>query len=155
MFCLGLMLFAAPPAAPPPAPGLEVCSEPLAPTPDACTDVPAGDRLSCPLDNGVAALEPVADGVRLLLERGIGPPDRLRAAFACQLSVAQLDPDAPPPCPFLTADTGVVVCERRGRAIVDLFVDPRIADPGVLRERLEVAFPNAKRLTPRPDVRAP
>lgn len=122
----------------PPAAGADVA---------ACSGVLPEQQLSCPLTGRVTAIEPVSQGVRLVVRRRGLSADQLRGQLVCQLSMAATRSELSPPCSFLAAGTNVVVRPRGKSALaVELLLTPGDeAAVGLLRERVETAFPKARR----------
>lgn len=111
-----------------------------------CQGVAPEDQLSCPLTDKVVAIEPITQGVRLLVRRGPSA-NKLRDQLVCQVSLASAKPDTPPPCSFLGPDVNLVV-RPRGKsttAVEILPAAPDGANVGLLQERVETAFPQARR----------
>lgn len=111
-----------------------------------CDGIAPQDQLSCPLTGRVTAIEPITNGVRLLVRRG-PPPNKLRDQLVCQLSLASVKPDTPAACSFLGPDVNVVVrsLEKAITAVEILPSPPDEARVGLLQERIEAAFPNARK----------
>jgi hypothetical protein len=74
-----------------------------------CDGVLPEAQMSCPLADKVVAIEPMAQGVRLLVRRELSA-SQLRDELVCQVSQARIASDSPPPaCGFIGPDMNVVV----------------------------------------------
>jgi hypothetical protein len=111
-----------------------------------CDGVPPQDQLSCPLVGRVTAVERTSQGVRLVVRRG-PPVGQLRNQLICQQSQAAVRPDEPPACSFLDPELTVIVRDQgNGTTAVELRqTPPDAAKVGLLQERVETAFPAARR----------
>jgi hypothetical protein len=111
-----------------------------------CDGVAPEAQLSCPLTGRVVAVEPITQGVRLVVRKG-PPANQLRAQLICQMSQAAAEPDRPPACSFLDADMNLVVrVQNRTTTAVELLPSPPDeARLGMLQQRVESAFPGARK----------
>lgn len=111
-----------------------------------CDGVTPQEQLSCPLTGRVTAVERFSQGVRLQVRRG-PPVEQLRNQLICQLSQAAVNPDAPPACTFLDSNLNVIVrAQGKGATAVELRpAPPDETKLGLLQERVETAFPDARK----------
>jgi hypothetical protein len=111
-----------------------------------CDGVPPQDQLSCPLTGRVTAVERMSQGVRMIVRRG-PPPGQLRNQLICQQSQAAVKRDEPPACSFLDPELTVTVRDQGNTTTaVELRpTRPDAAKVGLLQERVETAFPGARR----------
>jgi hypothetical protein len=111
-----------------------------------CDSVPPEAQMSCPLADKVVAIEPTSQGVRLLVLRGL-PANQLRDELTCQVSQAQTRSDTPPACSFIGPDMNVVVRPQgKGTTAVEIVTSPPDeAKASILQERVETAFPRARK----------
>jgi hypothetical protein len=127
---------------------LEKDHSPVAQTgkPNPCDSVTPEAQMSCPLTDKVVAVEPIPQGVRLLVHRGL-PPDQMRDELICQLSLAEVKADTPPSCTFLGPDMVVAVRPQgKGTTAVEIVTDPPdAARASVLQTKAKTAFPKARK----------
>ena len=111
-----------------------------------CDGVPPEAQMSCPLADNVVAIEPMSQGVRLLVRRGL-PANQLRDELICQVSQARIRSDTPPACAFIGSDMNVVV-RSQGKATTAVEIvtsPPDEAKASILQERVKTAFPRARK----------
>jgi hypothetical protein len=120
---------------------------PVAPTDKAnpCDTVAPEAQMSCPLSDKVVAIEPLPQGVRLLVHRGL-PADQLREELTCQVSQARVRSDTPS-CAFIGPGMDVAVRPQgKGTTAVDIVTSPPdAAKAGILQKRVEIAYPRARK----------
>jgi hypothetical protein len=137
---------ARPDAGAPPPTALPPVPPPVGAGAAACTGVPPQQQLSCPLSGRVTAIEPISQGARLVVRRGRLSADGLRAQLLCQLSLAGARAELTPACSFLAPGMDVIVRTRgRSALAVELLAPGDDAAAGILRQRLQTAFPRARR----------
>ena len=121
---------------------------PVAPTDEAnpCDNVAPEAQMSCPLSDKVVAIEPIPQGVRLLVHRGL-PADQLREELTCQVSQARVRSVSSPACSFIGADMDVAVRPQgKGTTAVEILTSPPDqAKAGILQKRVETAYPRARK----------
>lgn len=114
-----------------------------------CEGVSPQAQMSCPLTDKVVAIEPMSQGVRLLVRPAL-PANQLRDELICQVSQARTRSETPPACMFIDTDMNVVM-RPQGKATTTVEIvtsPPDEAKASVLQERVKTAFPRAARRPP-------